>query len=389
MTTALLLIIFWCSVGFILYPWLLFPLGLLLCDRALNFRRSRPLVEYYPTVSVVISALNEEKAIGRRIRNLLEQEYPANKLEIIIASDGSTDATVEQARAVADDRIKVLAFEQNRGKSTTLNDAVSHASGEILLFSDAETEFDKDFVLQAVKPFSDSTFGCGSGELYFRHETDLGRSENFYWTFEKKLRSIASRLGILPFASGGCVLVRRELFEPLPVKGDVDRALPLSAIRRGYRVFYESHARAYDRAADDAAFLFNKRARTALRGTTDFFAYLPELARAGKWLHIFVWVSQRLLRWLVGFFMLTAFLSNAFLVLAGSSPFYKVTLLLQLLFYVCALTGFAVNREGHKTRWISPFLAAYSFSLVNLAFMSGMFRFLKGERLTTWRTRQN
>ncbi|RLB04932.1 MAG: hypothetical protein DRG83_03730, partial [Deltaproteobacteria bacterium] len=199
----------------------------------------------FPIVSVIVAAYNEEKSIGRRIENLLEQNYPKDKLEIIVASDGSTDRTVRIAKQFLG--VKVLDFKENRGRAAIQNDGVKIAKGEVIVFTDSETEFEKNFLRRITEYFFYEKVGCVVGNLVYRTQrTSISESEGFYWKLEKKLRRLESDLGILSTATGACMAVRKNLWKDLAPIDDSDFTTPLDVILQGYKIVYAPDAIAYD-----------------------------------------------------------------------------------------------------------------------------------------------
>ncbi len=324
-------------------------------------------------VSIIIAAYNEEKVIARRIENLLRQDYPRDKMEIIVASDGSTDKTVEIARQYEKYGIKVLDFKQNRGKAAVHNDAAKEAKGEILIFTDAETEFERNFVKKIVEVYSDSKFGVGAGELIFRSPETFGETEGIYWEIEKKLRYYEYLLGILPFASGACFSIRKKLYEEIPLHSDIDNILPLRAIQKGYKVFYCKDAIAYEYTVSNPKQLFRKRYRTALRSMTDILSELSNLIKKKKWGVIFVLFSHRFLRWWGSLLVPVLFFIN--LKLFNYGLLYQIVFTCQILFYIFALLGFLQKISS----------IAYSFILANIAFIFAIFSYFKGKKIASWK----
>jgi len=254
--------IFWSSLIILFYTWIGYPFIIYLLTKIKRKPKVPTTPDELPSVSIIIAAYNEEKVIARRIKNLLEQDYPKEKMEIIVASDGSTDRTVGIAKQYEKFGVKVLDFKENRGKASVHNDAVDVAKGQILLFTDAETIFEKDFVKNGVKWLANNRYGCGAGELEFYYKDEIGRSESIYWKIEKKMRYWEFLLGILPFASGGCFFIRKKLYERIHSYSDIDNLLTLSTIAKGYKIFYARDAKAYDFAIQGEESYFKKRLRT-------------------------------------------------------------------------------------------------------------------------------
>lgn len=388
---TILIYTFWTTAGLIVYTWLFYPLGLYLLSRIVKlFRASSYLsVETFddssselPSVSVIVAAYNEEKVIARRIQNLLEQDYPKDKMEIIIASDGSTDRTVEIAKQYESRGVKVLDFKENRGRASVHNDAVNVAKEEILVFTDAETIFEKDFLKNGIKWFKNNKYGCGAGEFTFYYRDEIGKSENIYWKIEKKMRYWEACLGILPFASGGCFFIRHELYEKIPSYSDIDNILTLSTVAKGYKIFYARDANAYDLAIQGARSHFKKRLRTTLRSMGDMLGYLPILIKKRKWITLWVLFSHRIFRWFTGVLMVMLFATN--IIIVNQHLLYSVLFSLQLLFYILAISGWYSEVKNKQTFLFKISKIAYSFFLANLASTLAIIGLLMGKRISSY-----
>ncbi|MFQ5443212.1 MAG: glycosyltransferase [Nitrospinales bacterium] len=335
-----------------------------------------------PKVSIIVAAYNEEKVIRSKILNLLELEFPKENIEIIIASDGSTDNTVSIAKEFESETIRVLEFEQNRGRASVHNDAVTLSHGEILIFTDVETTFAPDFLQKALVFFQDPQYGCGTGDYTFEAQEKFGHTESVYWRLEKRLLKMEHQLGILPFASGGCLIIRKSLWSPIPEHSDIDNCLPYRVVRMGYKVFYAENARAYDVTIEDSQTHYRKRVRTALRGIHGLLMELPPLLRKGCFKSIFVLISHRMMRYFTGCLLVIAILINIWL-LAYDQMVYKVTILLQALFYCLALLGW-LEDKGLRSKifeWIKYQQVIYSFLLANIAFSVAIFKAMTGVKI--------
>ncbi|OCC14658.1 putative glycosyl transferase [Dissulfuribacter thermophilus] len=389
---SFLVVIYWIIASLIVYTWFIFPLGLFCLSKIVRFFQPRNYIMRetchnsvleLPSVSVIVAAYNEEKVIARRIENLLEQNYPSGKIEIIIASDGSSDKTVEIAQRYKKKGIKLLAFKENRGKASVHNDSVEVVKGEILLFTDAETIFEKDFIKNGIKWFKSNRYGCGAGEFTFYYKDEIGRSENIYWIIEKKMRYWESCLGILPFASGGCFFIRHELYEKIPSHSDIDNILTLSTVAKGYKIFYAQDAKAYDFAIQGPKNHFRKRLRTTLRSMGDMFSYLPVLIKKKKWITIWVLFSHRIFRWFTGFFMGLLLLINLILIKFGM--LYSVLFCLQFLFYFFVILGYYGETKNKQLFVYKIGKIVYSFLLANLASSCAIIKLLTGKRIFAWK----
>jgi cellulose synthase/poly-beta-1,6-N-acetylglucosamine synthase-like glycosyltransferase len=371
--------LFWTAVLLLVYTYAGYPV--LAWARARLRSRPPRARSIEPAVTVVLAAHNEAARIGSRIDNLLALDYPPDRLEIVLGSDGSTDGTAERARAAGRDAVSVVAFEFRRGKPAVLNDLVPRARGEIVVLGDARQQFDRDAVRALVAPFADPGVGVVSGELVLTaHDgaTPVADGVGFYWRYEKFIRRHESRADSTPGATGAIYAIRRQLFEPIPADTILDDVLiPMRVARRGYRVVLEPRARAYDRVAATGNEEFTRKVRT-MAGKFQLFAREPWLlSPSGNplWLQT---VSRIGLRLLAPLLLVVAFGAN--LVLAHDK-LYATTLAAQVLFYAAAFGG----RLFRNARRRAPLLIVpYVVCLMNWAIVVGLARFLTGRQRVTW-----
>ena len=255
---------FWLSLVAVSYPSFIYPVVLLVLRALIH----RPVLKQpiEPSVSLLISAFNEAEVINKKIRNSLDLDYPAERLEIVVASDGSTDETVIRARQLEDGkRVRVLAYPVNRGKISTLNDTVPKLRGEIVVFSDATAMLSPDAIRQLVSNFADETVGAVSGahKLLSPDAPAIGGSEDLYWRYESLLRGLESDVASVPGGHGSLYAVRKTLY-PYPESWTIndDLVIPMRILQRGYRVVYESEAAAWEEAGEMSG--FGRRVRIML-----------------------------------------------------------------------------------------------------------------------------
>jgi cellulose synthase/poly-beta-1,6-N-acetylglucosamine synthase-like glycosyltransferase len=326
-------------------------------------------------VSVLVVARNEQRTIARRIENLLGLDYPRRRLEILVGSDGSTDATAEVASSFAGRGVRVLAFAEGRGKAAVLNDLAARASGRILVLADARQRFAVDALRRLVLPFSDPRVGAVSGDLILTDDPDhteaAGAGIGFYWRYEKFIRGHESRVDSTIGVSGAIWAVRRRLYRSLPGDTLLDDVLgPMRVVRRGYRVLFEPAARAFDRVAASARDEFRRKVRT-IGGNFQLFARHRWLLspRANRlWLQT---VSHKVLRLLSPLLFAVALASS--LGLAVVEPAWVVVLTAELGLCLLALEGH-VLRDDPRAR--VPFVTVpYALALMNWATLVGFWRF--------------
>jgi len=351
------------------------------CTAGVYNRKTTVMEGHTPRVSVIVAAYNEEAAMAGRIENLLGQEYPMDKMEIIVASDGSRDRTADIARGFADRGVRVLDFSENRGKAWVHNDSVKAASGEIILFTDAETRFNNEAVRNIVRHYADPAVGSVTGRLVLVGAGDgVSDSEGLYFRYENLLRSLEGRLGVLATGTGACISVRKELYRPLGGIDDSDFVTPIDCVKAGRLVRFEPEAVATDHPPRNPASEFRMRVRMTSRN------FLGTVKRCGAGfvftspLFAFCLLSHKFLRWFTGFFLLAALASN--LVLAGNGPAYGFLLGCQAVFYGLAFAGWIGGRGGRSIPVASQI---FSFVLASAGMCVGVVNGVLGRVPVKWK----
>lgn len=360
-----MLVIFWICAILVLYVYLGYPL--LLASGLLGKRRLVRCRCIEPSLSILIPAHNEEKVIRAKLLNLLAQNYPMEKLEILVGNDGSSDATAEIVSEFIDFGVQLVNAEQPRGKSSIQNALVERAHGEILIFTDADCAFPTNGLRRIVQHFTDPEVGLVTGCATFvnQGETPTVESEGLYWKYERWLRNQESDRGLLAMASGSLFALRREFWRRLdPDVGD-DFALPLQVAKAGFRNVLEtrfSTATVLTQNQPDSMFRMKMRIISKdLRGLLRNRACLNPF-RVGP-VAIALW-SHKLLRWAIPYFLIGLLVSNFFLM---AEKFYVLTYVAQLSFYTLSALGLVFNEK----RTGFPLSAASSFCVVNLAALFG------------------
>lgn len=347
-------------------------------------RRRVAVAPYEPAVTVLIAAHNEARHIADTVRNKLDQDYPASRLEVIVVSDGSDDGTDELVRGLGDPRVRLIRQEPRAGKTAGLNLAVPHATGEILAFSDANSLWGPDALARLVESFADPTVGYVTGRMVYRglDGSLTGDGCSAYMRYENALRAWETGLGSIVGVDGGIDAVRRALYSPMRPDQLPDFVLPLSVRERGFRVVYEPRALLYEDSLAAASDEFRMRVRVGLRA---LHALRDKAALANPLRYgLFAWqlVSHKVLRYLAPLFQIGALGANAALV-GKPGLIWKVLFAAQVLFYGLAWIGH--RQRGRK----SPRLVtlAYYLCLVNAASFVALWRFMKGERQVIWQPR--
>lgn len=327
-----------------------------------------------PAVTVLLTVHNEERAIETRLSNLLESDYPTDRLSVVVASDRSTDRTnrIVDSWSRRDARIRLLAFESSRGKSDAQNRALESIDDPLVVFTDADTRFAPDCLRRLVAPFEDPLVGGADAELEFEGGDGVAASFSRYWSYERRIRMLESRLGVLAVASGACVAVRRRLVRPLPLDVGEDCVLPLMVVSQGRRMVVATGASAWDRAAPDAGREYRARVRMTLRNWRGTWAYpslLNPVRRPG--IALALW-SHKVLRWL-GLLPLAVGGTAGLLAIAAAPT---LGLPYAAAAAVAALLLVATPWPGRPIRHLL---------MANLAFAVGVAKAVTGRRVTEYR----
>ena len=365
---------FWIFVGLSVYSYLLFPLSLFVL--AIMFRRPWQKQDKRPLVSVVISVFNEEKVIAEKIHNTLNLDYPADKLELLIISDGSTDRTEDVVRGYHDGRVVLKAHGERSGKTACLNRAVPEARGEIILFTDANSMFPRDILLKVVRNFADPEIGLVTGWTRYGDVDQKEDTTGIYSRFEKWTKIQESQISSCVGADGAVFAIRKELYQTLREDDINDFVIPLDVIRQGKRVIMDPEVYCFEKSADAAGKEYQRQVRitnrtlNAIRRNPEFLIPL----RCG-WFAYFL-VSHKIMRFLVPFFLIATFALN--LMIMGRSPVYSLTFGCQLTALAAALTGIL-----GFTSWKITDIAKF-FLVTILAQLTAWFRTFAGISDTMW-----
>lgn len=368
--------LFWTALLTLIYHYVGYPLLLL----ALGLRKKGALhtADTTPSVSLIISAYNEAAVIRQKLENSLSLDYPRDRLEVIVASDGSTDRTPEIVREYAGD-VALYHYPQRRGKNTALNDTIARASGEILIFTDANGMYRKDALRKLLRHFADPWVGCVCGELIYRNPTGnpVAEGYNHYWRYDQWLKKLESRLHSLLGANGSIFAARCALNEPLNSRTSNDMVLPIKIASRGYAVLYEPEAVSVEAGSANEGEELRRRSRIVARGLLGVWEVLPAIIRQGRLLLFVQLVSRKLIRYVFPLLLAALLVSNVFL----EGYFYRVFLGVQLLPYLLFPIGYLLNRAGKKLRLLS---LPYYFFVGNLAALLGLLKVASLQELAVW-----
>jgi cellulose synthase/poly-beta-1,6-N-acetylglucosamine synthase-like glycosyltransferase len=376
---ALTEILLWVIAAIVIYVYFGYPF-LLLALSKIRPARSVQKANITPTVSLIIPAYNEEKAIAQKIENVLALVYPRDRLEIIVASDGSTDGTNEILKGYRDQGVRLVVLETNRGKSAAENAATAVATGDILVFSDATGKYNYDALKELTTPFADTRIGCVAGLVEYENivVTAASSGEGMYWRYEIFLRLLESRVGNLSMASGSIMACRRLLVQPLDEAVGEDFVIPMKAAMQGFRTVYAPRAVSNELVAETDQGLLKTKVRIITKDLEGLFFCHAILNPFRYPLYAWGLISHKLLRWLVPYLLIVLFTINLLLL---DRPFYKLGLVMQIAFYVLALAGYLWQRGSKPPRILG---IPFSFCLVNLAALVGMARFMTGKKAGQW-----
>ena len=377
--------IFWGALAAVFFAYMGFPVVILVCSRIFGHRPTPPPSQprqQLPTVTILISALNEESIIRERLENVLSVDYPADRLETVIASDGSTDGTCMIVHRYAETypgRIRLLDHKDRRGKATVLNTTLPLLRSEIVIFSDANTMFDSRSVLNLIRWFQDPTVGAVCGKLHLQDAHSGKNVDGLYWRYENVLKDCEGRLGALLGANGAIYALRRTAFVPIP--GDTiidDFVIPLmSKLRFKHQIVYDSAAVATEETAPDIEGEFRRRCRIGAGNFQTLARMGPLLLPAQGWTS-FTFFSHKVLRWFCPGFLVLALAGN---ILLAAQPVYQWLLLGQAVFYLVAYLGHRLSKGTGLSR-----IARLStmFVAMNLALAVGFWRWVSGQQRGLW-----
>lgn len=369
-------ILFVLSLFMVFHAYFGYPLTLRLFS---FFRRKRVAkAPFEPSATLIITACNEEKRIGDKLENTLTLDYPRERLQVIVASDGSTDGTNELVRSYASHGIELLAFSERRGKESAQKDAVLHATGEVIVFSDVATRLDPHGLREIIANFADPSVGCVSSV-----DRVLGRDgkpcgEGFYVKYEMWLRDLESQVNSLVGLSGSFFAARKEVCRDFSGEMQSDFRTVLNSMKLKLRGVSDPDAIGYYQDISDSKREFDRKVRTVLRGLTVFFHNLEFLDPFHYGLFSYQYFCHKLLRWLVPLFMFTALAAN--MVLSLNSVGYSVLLFFHIAFYGIAVGGsLAKSPPSHALLKIPMY-----FITVNTAILVSWWRFVRGTRMVMW-----
>ena len=382
--------LFWLSLGCIAYTYAGYPLVLIVVSALRQLRTDWRYVSSgaprrvakssaEPTVAVLVAAYNEERHIEERVRNVLQQDYPADRLRIYVGSDCSSDRTGEILRSFDTDRLTFADFKDRRGKPSVINDLAAMASEEILVLTDANTFFAPDTVRKLARHFDKPDVGCVCGELRMMGGGDnVENQDHIYWRYERLLKFFESRIDALLGANGGVYALRRKDYKPIPPKTIVDDFwISMEIVESGRRCVYDPEAVANEAIPERIGDEFRRRVRIGIGNYQALGRFARMLDPRRGWIAL-SFFSHKCLRWLVPHFMVLALACNLLLLDNG---FYAALLVGQLLFYASAWLGWRYAQKGLAPKLLRIPLF---FVSMNLGLLVGFWKFATGGFSGAW-----
>lgn len=365
---------FWISIATLFYVYAGYPLFVWIYSKI--FLKIVKRGEIEPFVTVLITAYNEEKDIKRKLENTLEIDYPKGKLEILVASDGSTDKTDEIVRSFAGKGIKLFRQEGRKGKTYTQNKAVEQSNGEIILFSDATTVYRKDVLREILPNFADEKIGCAAGKLVYVDETDsnVGAGAKGYWNYETFLKQAESDACSIIGASGCLYAVRKSAYQPMYDESCSDFLICTVIYRQNLRSVFEPRAVCFEDTNRRTDKEMRMRIRIISQTFTDLWRNRDMLNPLKSGFYGVQLISHKLFRYAVPVFLFFLLISTA--ILSFYSNIFSLIFAVQIAFYLLAFLGWITN--------LKILAIPYYFVLTNIASIVAFYKFLRGEKFARW-----
>ncbi|OGW39521.1 MAG: hypothetical protein A2010_05280 [Nitrospirae bacterium GWD2_57_9] len=373
-----LTILFWLSIFVLFYAYAGYPL---LVRLIAFFRANAPKrsASHLPSVTLLISAYNEEAVIEDKIRNSLALRYPRDLLEIVVVSDGSDDGTAQIARGFAGQGVRLNHYEGRIGKTACLNKAVPDSNGDIIVFSDANALYDADALKHLAENFADPGVGLVTGYTRYASPDSAGASVGLYAAIEKFTKQAESEIGSCVGADGALFALRRQLYRPLRQTDINDFVIPLNVVRQGFRAVLDERVFCVEQAAGDTRAEFRRQVRITNRTLRALFANRDLFDPVRHGLFAFQLFSHKAVKFVAPFFFILFIVCTV--LQAGRGPGYFLLLLAMAGFGLLAAAGRRDRRRNVLDRLSS---LCGTFAAANAAIIGGWFQFLKGERYTTW-----
>jgi cellulose synthase/poly-beta-1,6-N-acetylglucosamine synthase-like glycosyltransferase len=377
--------LFWLSCFLVFYNYAGYAILVYIMNKLRGRKKKAYSADFYPTVSFIVAAFNEEDCIEKKIINSLSVNYPSEKIEFIFITDGSSDGTMDTIRKYPS--IQLLHKPERNGKTAAVNRAVEHAKNDILIFSDANTILNEEAVLNIARHYYDKKTGGVAGEkkvLASSEGTDqVGSGEGLYWKYESFLKQLDSDFYSVVGAAGELFSLRRELYQPVPRNVILDDfIISMWVTLKRYRIVYEPNAYAMELPSFSISDEHKRKVRIAAGGFQSIVMLKPLFL---FWKHFrlsFLYFSHRVFRWTLSpLCLILAFVTNFVLIFISNEAIYQWLFAAQVAFYIMALvpTMFSSDSKVFKV-----FKLAYYFVFMNASVVQGFFRFLRGKQPAAW-----
>jgi len=374
--------VFFILVGLLLYVFAIFPLVLRL---TCLFRRAKNPPPFEPTVSILTAARNERQNIAEKIANTFASDYPADKLRMVILSDGSTDGTEDVVRALGNKRVRLITVSPGQGKTSAINTMAQDADGDIMVISDADILIEGKAIRELVKHFSDPAVGavCGHRSDNETRLSGTGESTRLYNSYESATKKAEGAIGRVIGGDGSLYAMRRSCFRPLPAGVPDDFVNILRVLESGKKVLYEENSFSWEKLSGNGTGEFSRKRRTVARGIRGLLAVSGLLNPFRFPVVFFLILSHKLLRWMAGWMMIALLVIS---VLLASKPFFLWCLAAQLLFYSAGMIlkkGIPFLLPSRLTKIVNY------FTMSNLAACVGLVDVIRGKNWDSWKTQRN
>lgn len=376
MIILIIFFLFLISYAYFIYPLLLRLVNVL----KLKTQAKNKVWKELPTVTLLIAAHNEEDSIASKLENALALDYPMDKLQILVATDGCTDNTVEIIKSFGKDGVELFEQKEHSGKICARNKAMEIVHSEFVVFSDANGMYKSDAIKQLMRHFTDEKIGCVCGNLVLSNPQDktVGDGETLYWRYEKWIRKQESDFNSIIVANGSIFAIRRELYTPLELDITDDLATPLLIYRKGYRAIYEAEAKSFEETNENTKQGFSRKDRVILRQLVTLKRYFSIIKPFSGVLGIQI-VSHKVLRWLVPIWQIGIILANLFIL---TTKIGVIIFIGQIFFYGAAVAGGVIEKRGKNSGILK---IVFYFCMMNIASLKAIFRFLAGKTQAKWK----
>ncbi len=373
---------FWANLFLIIFVYFGYPLVLIVLG--VFFKKKVEKSDFFPKLSLIIAVYNEGKVLEDKFENIFALDYPKENLEIIIVLDGCTDNSKQIVSKYLEQGVRLIEQNTRQGKMAALNIANQQATGEILVYSDADIIFDQKALRELVANFKDERVGCVGGQLKYLLQTDSGieAGERLYFRYEKFLRIKESQLRSLLVVSGSIYAMRKDLISKIDESLADDFVNPIRVMSKGFDSIYEPKALAFGRASHIIKDEFLQRTRMVAQGMRGTLSELKNIMSMSG-LRVFEFLFHKLFRWLMPFYLALVLIGSGLL---REKTFYLVFFIVNVIFYGFAFLGYVLQRKNKKFK---VFYVPFYFTLANTAALLGIMRFLCKEPKGTWERAQS